>query len=100
MKIIVWSNVVDTTADFYRNNKDIRKIGIFSLDTVSCISLISNDQKENSICTMDNVRGDFIGPPHGTTPAAVIGNKNKTDPLRAVNILMRREIGHTMVSAT
>ena len=25
---------------------------------------------------MDDVRGDFIGPPHGTTPAAVIANKN------------------------
>ena len=27
---------------------------------------------------MDNVRADFLGPPHGTTPAAVIANKNKT----------------------
>ena len=26
---------------------------------------------------MDDVRGDFLGPPHGTTPAAVIANKNK-----------------------
>ena len=26
---------------------------------------------------MDDVRGDFLGPPHGTTPAAVITNKNK-----------------------
>ena len=26
---------------------------------------------------MDDVRGDFLGPPHGTTPAAVIGNKIK-----------------------
>ena len=25
---------------------------------------------------MDDVRGDFLGPPHGTTPAAVITNKN------------------------
>ena len=25
---------------------------------------------------MDDVRGDFFGPPHGTTPAAVIANKN------------------------
>ena len=23
---------------------------------------------------MDDVRGDFLGPPHGTTPAAVIEN--------------------------
>ena len=26
---------------------------------------------------MDNVRGDVLGPPHGTTPAAVIANKIK-----------------------
>ena len=26
---------------------------------------------------MDDVRGDFLGPPHGTTPAAVIANKIK-----------------------
>ena len=24
---------------------------------------------------MDDVRGDFLGPPHGTTPAAVIASK-------------------------
>ena len=28
---------------------------------------------------MDDVRGDFLGPPHGTTPAAVIANKNNTE---------------------
>ena len=28
---------------------------------------------------MDDVRGDFLGPPHGTTSAAVIANKNKTE---------------------
>ena len=38
-------------------------------------SLISKDQKKNIICTMVDVRGDFLGPPHGTTPAAVIANK-------------------------
>ena len=27
---------------------------------------------------MDDVRGDLLGPPHGTPPAAVIANKNKT----------------------
>ena len=26
---------------------------------------------------MNNVRGDFLGPPHGTKPAAVIANKIK-----------------------
>ena len=40
------------------------------------LKLISKDQKENITFTMDDVRGDFLGPPHGTTPAAVIANKN------------------------
>ena len=44
-------------------------------------SLISKDQKENITCTMDDVRGDFLGLPRGTTPAAVIANKNKTEIL-------------------
>ena len=26
---------------------------------------------------MDDVRGDFLGPPHGTTPAAVIAKMKK-----------------------
>ena len=43
---------------------------------------------------MDDVQGDFLGPPHGTTPAAVIANKNKTDPLRAVSIFSRMVMGH------
>ena len=34
---------------------------------------------------MDDVRGDFLGPLHGTTPAAVIANKmEKFDHLEAV----------------
>ena len=35
------------------------------------------DKNENMICTMDGVRGDFLGSPHVTTPAAVISNKIK-----------------------
>ena len=27
---------------------------------------------------MDDIRGDFSGPPHGTTPAAVLANKTYT----------------------
>ena len=46
------------------------------------------DQKKNIICTMDDVRGDFLGPPHGTTPAAVIANKNN------YKILFNRFIKH------
>ena len=30
---------------------------------------------------MDDVRGDFLGPPHGTTPTAVNADKNKTEIL-------------------
>ena len=34
---------------------------------------------------MDDVRGDFFGPPHGTTPAAVITNKiERFDPLEVI----------------
>ena len=34
---------------------------------------------------MDDIRGDVLGPPHGTTPAAEIANKIKRlDPLEAV----------------
>ena len=40
--------------------------------------MISKDQKENIICTMDGVRGDVLGPPHGTTPAVVIANNLQT----------------------
>ena len=32
-------------------------------------------RKKNIICTMDDVRGDFLGTPHGTTPAILIANK-------------------------
>ena len=28
---------------------------------------------------MKDAQGDFLGPPHSTTPAAVIANKNKTE---------------------
>ena len=31
---------------------------------------------------MDDVRGDILRPPHGTTPAAVIANKIKTEILK------------------
>ena len=46
-------------------------------------SLISKDQKENIICTMDDIRGDCLGPPHGTTSAEVIENKNKLRSLKS-----------------
>ena len=42
-------------------------------------SLISKDQKENIICTTDDIRGDLLGILHDTTPAAVIANKTRTE---------------------
>ena len=59
-------------------------------------SLISKDKKENIICTMDDVRGDILGPPHGTTPAAVIAYKMKLRSFKST--FMRKGIGHTAVS--
>ena len=52
--------------------------------------------KQNINCTMVDVRGDVLRPPHGTTPAAVKSNKNKKrDPLRAMKTFTRRKVGHT-----
>ena len=46
---------------------------------------------------MDEVRGDFLGPPYGTTPAAVIKNKS-LDPLRAnkLNIYKNEVVGQSV----
>ena len=38
--------------------------------------LISKGHKKNINCTMDDVWGYFLGPPHSTTTAAVTTNKN------------------------
>ena len=42
------------------------------------MSVLNTDLKGprlNIICTMDDVRGDYLRPPHATTLAAVIANK-------------------------
>ena len=45
---------------------------------------------------MDDVRGRFLGLPHGTTPAAVTTNKNiKMSSLRAVKKFKRMRAGQT-----
>ena len=52
---------------------------------------------------MDDVRGDVLGPPHGTAPVAVavIANKKQTwDPLITVSILMKRRMVDIAVSAS
>ena len=57
------------------NSVKMMILNISILEILQISSLISKDQNKNIICTMDDVRGDFLGPPHGTTPAAVIANK-------------------------
>ena len=48
---------------------------------------------------MDDVRGLFLGMPHGTTPAAVNTNKNIIiNSLRAVETTKRKRVGQTAVS--
>ena len=49
---------------------------------------------------MDDVRWDVLGLPNGTTPAAVIGNKNKTVILSERYLIMRKGMGNTAVSAS
>ena len=39
--------------------------------------MISKDQKENIICTMDGVRGDVLWSPHHTKSVVAITNKPK-----------------------
>ena len=47
------------------------------------------------ICTMDDVRGNFLGPPHGTTPAAVIANTNrKVSYFESNENTHRQSMGH------
>ena len=45
------------------------------LNTLYIFTDLKGPKEKIIICTMDDVRGDFLGPPHGTTPAAVIANK-------------------------
>ena len=49
---------------------------------------------------MGDVRGDFLGPPHGTTPAAVISNKIKLKSSKRSEHINEKGVGHTAVSAT
>ena len=45
---------------------------------------------------MDDVRRDFLGPPHGTTPAAAIANKiQRPDPPEAVKHSKGDSTDHT-----
>ena len=50
-------------------------LNVQKIEILQMFLLIPKDQNKNIIYTMDDVRGYFLGPPHGTTPAAVIANK-------------------------
>ena len=47
-------------------------LNVSGLNTLNIFTDLKGPKNENIICTLDDVRGDFLGPPHGTTPAAVI----------------------------
>ena len=49
---------------------------------------------------MDDERGDFLGPPHGTTPAAEIANTIKVRSFKSSEHINEKGMGHTAVSAT
>ena len=46
---------------------------------------------------MDDVRGDFLGPPHGTKPATVIANKIINVRSFGSSKNIKREIGWTIL---
>ena len=50
---------------------------------------------------MDDVRGDFLRPPHGTTPAAEMANKKiKLRSFKSSEHINEKKMGHTAVSAS
>ena len=62
--------------------------------------MISKDQKENIICTIDECGETFYGRHTAQHPAAVIENNNKSlDPLRAKKTFIKKKLGHTAISA-
>ena len=74
----------------YKNTYNIFEI-------LQIFSLIPKDQKKNIISTMDDVRGDFLGPPHGTTPAAVIANKNNCQTRWKQENINNHKIKHKII---
>ena len=62
--------------------------------------MISNDQRENITCTIDECGETFYGRHTAQHPAAVIAKNSKSlDPLRAKKTFIRKKLGHTVVSA-
>ena len=63
-----------------REKKSTMMVLLYIYSKISGVRLpicpvISKNLNKNIICTMDDVRGDFLGPPHDTTPGLVIANK-------------------------
>ena len=48
---------------------------------------------QRTVCTMDDVRGDFLGPPHGRTPAAVIAIKLKVSSFKGSDDIYENQNG-------
>ena len=58
--------------------------------------MISKDQKENIICTIDECGETFYGRHTAQHPAAVIENNSKSlDPFRAKKTFIGKKLGHT-----
>ena len=50
-------------------------LNVSVLNTLNAFTDLKEPKEYYIICTMDDVRGDFLGPPLDTTPAAVIVNE-------------------------
>ena len=50
-------------------------LNVSVLNTLIIFTDLKGPINKTIICTMYDVRGDFLGPPHATTPVAVIANK-------------------------
>ena len=62
--------------------------------------MISKDQKENIICTIDECGETFYGRDTAQHPAAVIINNNKKfRSFKSKKTFIRKKLGHTAVSA-
>ena len=63
-------------------------------------SMISKDQEQNIICTIDESGETFFGRHTAQHPAAVIRNNNKKFRThKSKENIQRKKLGHTMVSA-
>ena len=66
---VPYNRIVDTKPSIIQQSQ-IYKTSVRKKKS-KAYSKYPKDQTENIICTMYDVRGDFLWSPHGTTPAAV-----------------------------